>query len=88
MVLIKQGGKLGALTYDDFSYKFGTSSFIEDEKIPRDAAVIGQTWKYVNKSGGPDNRFKDNRQIPVCRYGTLEAVGAGLNTIIMFSKAL
>lgn len=88
MVLIKQGLKLGALTYDDFSYKFGASSFIEDEKVPGDATVIGQTWKYVNKSGGPDNRFKDNRQIPVCRYGTLEAVGAGLNTVIMFSKAL
>jgi DnaJ-domain-containing protein 1 len=30
----------------------------------------------VNKSGGPDRRFNDNRQIPIYRYGQVE-IGCG-----------
>ena len=26
------------------------------------------TWKYVNKKGDPDKRFKDNRKIPIVLY--------------------
>jgi DnaJ-domain-containing protein 1 len=34
--------------------------------------VIGTTWRYVNKKGGPDLRFNDNRQIPIYRYGQVD----------------
>ena len=41
----------------------------------------------MNKSGGPDRRFKDNRQLPICLYGELELSStSGLNTVIMYSK--
>jgi DnaJ domain len=53
-----------------------TTNFREEEFSPRDAHVIGRTWRYVNKSGGPDRRFNDNRQIPIHRYGQLE-IGCG-----------
>jgi len=53
-----------------------TTSFREEEVAPRDGEVIGKTWRYVNKSGGPDRRFNDNRQIPIYRYGQLE-IGCG-----------
>lgn len=33
--------------------------------------LIGSTWQYVNKSGGPDRRFKNNRQLPIVEYGRL-----------------
>lgn len=79
--------KIGVLDYNDFAKSVGTSRFIEDGAVPKDATVIGQTWKYVNKSGGPDKRFKDNRQLPICMYGTMVlSSGKGLNTEIMFSK--
>ena len=42
--------------------------FIETESVPRDAQIVDHTYKYVNKNGGPDRRFKDNRKIPVCLY--------------------
>ena len=46
------------------------------------------TWKYVNKSGGPDKRFKDNKKLPVCLYGQVELKASlGLNTVLMFSNA-
>lgn len=53
-----------------------TTSFTEEEFSPKDAELVGRTWRYVNKSGGPDRRFNDNRQIPIYRYGQLE-IGCG-----------
>lgn len=86
-LFIIQGSKLGALNYSDISILSRTTRFVESEVIPRDAQVVGQTWKYVNKSGGPDKRFKDNKQLPICLYGEIELLSAsGLNTVIMYSK--
>ncbi|AOD14823.1 hypothetical protein VB151_19945 [Xanthomonas fragariae] len=45
--------------------------FIEDEVVPPDAAVVGQTWAKVNKNGSRDMRFRDNNQIPIVQYGRL-----------------
>lgn len=45
--------------------------FNENEAPPADSKHLGYTWKYINKSGGPDKRFSDNRQIPVMEYGDL-----------------
>lgn len=86
-LFIMQKGKLGALSYSDISNYAHTTRFHESEKVPKDTKVVGHTWKYINKTGGPDKRFKDNRQIPICLYGELELKStSGLNTIIMFSN--
>lgn len=86
-LFIIQGSKIGALNYDDISSHPHTTRFIESEAVPKDAQIVGQTWKYVNKSGGPDRRFKDNRQLPICLYGELELTStSGLNTVIMYSN--
>ncbi|WP_462388382.1 hypothetical protein [Acidovorax sp. Q11] len=54
--------------------------FIEDGSPPRDAQVIDRTWRYVNKKGGPDKRFKNNRELPVCLYDELQlSSSTGLN---------
>ncbi len=45
--------------------------FREEDVVPRDAKVIGTTWRFVNKDGGPDRRFNNNYQIPIVLYGTL-----------------
>lgn len=86
-LFIMQGNKIGALSYSDITSKVHSTRFIESEAVPRDSQVVGQTWKYVNKSGGPDKRFSDNRQLPICLYGELELSStSGLNTVIMFSN--
>lgn len=86
-LIIIQASKIGALNYEDFTSTSHTTRFIESGVVPRDSQVVGQTWKYVNKSGGPDKRFKDNRQLPVCLYGILELKSTtGLNTVIMYSN--
>lgn len=87
-LFVIQGSKIGALNYSDISTSAHTTRFIESERVPKDAQVIDATWKYVNKSGGPDKRFKDNRKLPICLYGEIELKStSGLNTVIMFSNA-
>jgi hypothetical protein len=63
------------------------SRFIENGPVPHDAQVIDRTWRYVNKSGGPDRRFKSNPQLPVCLYDevTLRS-SSGLNEVIQVSR--
>jgi len=86
-LIIMQGSKIGALNYNDILISKHTTRFIESEGVPKDTQIVGQTWKYVNKSGGPDKRFKDNRQLPICLYGELELTSlSGLNTVIMYSN--
>lgn len=86
-LFIMQGSKIGALNYSDIDINAHTTRFIENESVPSDAQVVGQTWKYVNKTGEPDRRFKDNRQLPICLYGELELSStSGLNTVIIFSN--
>lgn len=87
-LFIIQGSKIGALNYDDISNFTHITNFIEDGIVPKDTKVIGYTWQYVNKSGGPDKRFKNNRKLPICQYGKAELKSVlGLNTIILFSNA-
>jgi hypothetical protein len=47
----------------------GFTRFIESEGVPADATVVDHTWRYVNKNGGPDRRFNNNRQLPVLQLG-------------------
>ncbi len=46
--------------------------FQEDESVPSDSTVIGQTWAKANKDGSPDRRFANNHEIPIVRYGQAE----------------
>lgn len=85
-LIVMQGSKLGALSYNQFRQELGTTRFVELRPVLNDAQVVATTWQYVNKSGGPDRRFKSNRQLPVCLYGTMRlSSGTGLNTYFTFS---
>jgi hypothetical protein len=78
---------VGAVSYEDLSVVANDKRFIEDESVPRDARVVDQTWQYVNKSGGPDRRFNDNRQLPICLYEELWLNSpSGVNEVIQVSR--
>lgn len=86
-VLIKKGSKIAAYAYGDISIICSTTNFIENGFVSRDAEIIRHTWQYVNKNGTADKRFKNNRQLPVCRYGLLQLrAGNELNVEIHVSN--
>jgi len=87
-LFVVTGHRVAAVRYDDLNLRNGSTQFIEEESVPGDAVVVGRTWRYVNKSGGPDRRFKDNRELPVVRYDELSLTSAsGLNELFQFSKS-
>lgn len=44
---------------------------VEHETVPKDAVIVRLTWQNINVDGTADARFKNNRQLPVCKYGKL-----------------
>ena len=86
VVLVVESGKVGAVAYDMLEVRWQDSRFIEEEAVPHDAQVVGQTWKHPNKSGGPDRRFANNRQLPICLYESIHLHSRnGLNELLQVS---
>jgi hypothetical protein len=87
-VLLLKSGQLRSLSYSELQFSHDWVGFIEEEAVPRDATVTGTTWRFVNKDGGPDLRFNNNRKLPVVRYGLL-TIGAsqGLELELQLSTA-
>ncbi len=86
-VLIYDSNGVGAVSYKGLQVLVSSKQFVEQEAVPSDAKVIGRTWRYVNKNGGPDRRFKDNREIPVCQYEEVALRSdTGLNELLQVSR--
>jgi hypothetical protein len=65
------------VSYQQLVILWSNTVFLEGDGVPTDAQVIGHTWQYVNKKGGPDRRFKNNRQIPKVLYQQMGVRGTG-----------
>jgi hypothetical protein len=86
-LLVFRGATVGAVAYSALQAVAKESRFVEERGVPSDAQVVGKTWKYVNKNGGPDRRFNNNSEIPICLYSDLElSSAAGLSARFMASK--
>jgi hypothetical protein len=76
------------IDYHDVKITLSGVGFQEEETVPSDATVIGQTWKKSNKDGSRDKRFTNNYQIPLVRYGGLALKsGTGLWEEFLLSNA-
>ena len=67
-ILVWDTNGVGAVGFEQLDVSFGEQRFIEDGGVPSDSRVVDKTWRYVNKKGGPDKRFNDNREIPIVIY--------------------
>jgi hypothetical protein len=75
------------LRYEDAHEEASFTNFREDGTVPGDSTNIGTTWQFVNKAGGPDRRFVNNRQIPIQRYSHLQFSHPLLTFCLQFSRA-
>jgi hypothetical protein len=77
---------VGTVSYGDLQTAAGIRRFIEDDFVPADSVQVGTTWRFVNKRGGPDRRFNNNRQLPIMQYGELSLrSSSGLNELFQCS---
>ncbi|MGH7485572.1 MAG: DUF4236 domain-containing protein, partial [bacterium] len=82
-LLVYDGANIGAVSYRSIDLTVIRQRFIEDTGVPADAIVVDYTWRYVNKSGGPDRRFNNNPRIPICIYDELHfRTPSGLHEVV------
>lgn len=87
-LLMYQGKKVGAVSYENLTVETDITRFIENESIPKDGQKVGETWLYVNKNGGPDRRFSNNKQLPIMLYGVIKISSPnGLNLLFNCSNS-
>ena len=87
-LLIYDDAGVGAVSYRTLDVSIVKQRFIESDGVPSDATVVDYTWRYVNKSGGPDRRFNNNPQLPICLYDELHfRTSSGLNEVVQLSRS-
>lgn len=81
-------GDFALIEMQDVAIHFEVTRFVEEDRVPSDTEIVGQTWKKANKDGSPDLRFSGNFQIPLTRYGKIFLKNrTGLNEAYLFSNA-
>lgn len=86
-ILVYQGREVGAVSYAGLSLELHQARFVESGDVPSDTQIVDHTWQYVNKKGGPDRRFSNNRQLPVVLYAeTALHSDSGLNVLLQSSN--
>jgi hypothetical protein len=86
-ILVIAGAKVAAFRYGDVEIVSKPTRFVEDSSAPSDTQVVGETWRFPNRKGGPDRRFNNNRKLPICLYGEIDFKSAsGLNERIHCSR--
>ncbi|MGB5988752.1 MAG: DUF4236 domain-containing protein [Marinifilaceae bacterium] len=92
LAIVDSHKKFGLVDIRELDFNFDSQRFVEDENVPKDAEVIDYTWAKVNKNGSRDKRFKDNYQIPICKYGEISLTSkTGLNeaySVSNYNKSL
>lgn len=87
IVLFKNYKEFGIHDLRQVDVSVNAQGFHEDGKVPKDATVVGETYKYTNKNGTPDKRYQNNYVIPVTKYGNLSFRSeSGINDRYMFSN--
>ncbi len=87
IIIFRGMRRVSGRSYKDLEAGFSTTNFVETEMIPKDARICSYTWQYVNKNGGPDRRFSNNRQMPVCKYGEITLkTNDGINILLNCSN--
>jgi len=87
LILAHAPNGYGAIDYASLTFDARPTRFIEEQSVPQDAVVVDHTWRYVNKDGGPDRRFNNNRQIPICQYEELRiSSSTGIHELLQFSR--
>lgn len=87
LIAAKSPSSFSVIPYSSVSLNGYRTRFNEEDPLPTDAKHLGHTWRYVNKSGGPDKRFSDNKRIPVVEYGDLSIKYAANLSRFQFSNS-
>ncbi len=85
-ILLLKNNQFIPISYNEVWIENAPVKVVEDF-APSDAKIVDRTWKYTNKKGGPDKRFKNNYSCPICQYQHFRIKSnSGLDCLLYFSK--
>lgn len=86
-IVVVSNGDVRIINMDDITINVEYSNMIERGVAPKDAEIVRHTWEYVNKNGQPDKRYKNNKKLPVCKYGKIQITNdEGFNIVLQCSN--
>jgi hypothetical protein len=77
VLMPREDGAFALIDLREVLLDFEFQNFIENEQVPTDSKVVGETWVKVNKDGSRDLRFRDNYRIPIVVYGKMLFTSSG-----------
>ncbi|SFL99617.1 DUF4236 domain-containing protein [Halanaerobium salsuginis] len=87
VMLNNHNNEFGLVDFRDIKFDYYPQRFVEEERVPRDTKIVDRTWRYVNKNGSPDKRYKNNYEIPIVLYFEMNIKTLkGLNESYQFSN--
>lgn len=85
--LLLVGKDAAAIAYQKLAVTVAPYQLIETS-APSDGRVVGQTWRYTNKKGGPDRRFAHNPEMPIVEYEEVSfSARGGFREVLLCSRA-
>ena len=86
-ILVYKSSGVGAVGYEHVKLSCASDRFVEHGSVPKDAEIVGHTWPYVDKAGGPDHRFRANCELPICEYEQISfQSNSGMNELLQVSR--
>jgi hypothetical protein len=86
-MLVYERGRVGVVSYTELQVQVRNTRFVEAGEVPPDTVIEDHTWEHLNTSGGPDRRYRNNRQLPIVIYQEIHFTSpSGLNELIQVSK--
>ena len=72
-LLLINGNSVRHVNYEDLRIKTDFIEYVEAEgHVYADSQVIDHRWRFINRDGSRDKRFKENVELPVVRCGLLK----------------
>lgn len=89
VVFAHDGIHFDVIKKEDIDVYFDRVQFIEqnEKDVPKDAKLVGNTFKYVNKNGLRDERYSDNPLYCIYEYANLSFIYQGEKYTMQFSDS-
>lgn len=85
-VLLWREGQYETVGYESLQVRAIPIQFVQDKPLPRDAEVVGHSYRHLGRDGQPDPRVSPNPRLPVVRYAQLEFLSDPRLRLVLYAS--
>ena len=83
-LLVIEGTQIRHIPYNQLEIARTHLEYVEAQgQVFPDSVIVEHRWKFINRDGSPDKRFKGNVQVPLVRCGILNLDVAGSSVSLL-----